>query len=131
MPASHGQQKQREKQKKKREAAKRKHTSRPSLLDMSPQAIIRQAALLPMGPCFISADFGEDDPAGPALVSVLVTRKAPGNIVVPALALCDRTCLGIKNAFVAKPILEVELDRMVVRIGEAAGGMMPCEPLLA
>jgi len=132
MPASHGQQKQREKQKKKREAARRKHASRPSLLDMSPAAILRQAALLPMGPCFINADFGEDNPAQPRLVSVLITRKAPGNIVVPALALCDRTCLGIKNAFVARPILEVELDPMVIRIGEAhEAGMMPCEPLLA
>jgi len=63
---------------------------------------------------------------------VLVTRNGPSSIVVPALALCDRTCLGIKNAFVAKPILDVELGPMVARIGAAhQAGMMECDPLLA
>lgn len=132
MPGSHGQQKAREKQKKKREAAKRKQVSRPSLMDMSPQSIIRQAALLPMGPCFISADFREVDPDRPRLVSVLVTRKGPSNIVVPALALIDRTCLGVKNAFLAKPIPGVELGPMVKRIGDAhEAGMEVCDPLVA
>jgi hypothetical protein len=132
MPASHGQQKQREKQKKKREAARRKAEHRPGLLDLSPAAILRQAALLPMGRCFMSANWIEDDPGGAGLVSVIVTRKAPGNIVVPGIALVDRTCLGVKDGFVAKPMMEVELDPFLVRLGDAHGsGFASCSPLLA
>lgn len=132
MPASHGKQKQREKQKKKREAARKKQATRPSLLGVSQASLIRQAALLPMGPCFISADWREDDQARPRLVSVIVTRKAPGYVVIPAMALVDRTCLGVKNAFVARPMPEAELADFVTTLGEAHQvGMEPCEPLLA
>src|SRR5262249_46055192 len=84
------------------------------------------------GACFISADYDEVDAAQPRLVTVLVTRRAPAHIVVPAIALVDRTCLGVKNAFVAKPILEVDLAPMVARIGRAhEAGMIPCDPLRA
>jgi hypothetical protein len=132
MPASHGQQKQREKQRKKREAAKKRAGHRPGLLDLSPATILRQAALLPMGSCFISSDWFDDDLQHPRLVSVIVTRKAPQNIVVPAIALVDRTCLGVKNGFVAKPMVDVELDPFIVRLGEAhESGMEPCSPLIA
>ncbi len=132
MPASHGQQKKREKQKKKREAARNDRVSRPQLPALGPQAIIRQAALLPVGPSFISADWQVADAALPRLVTVLVTRKAPGRIVVPAIALVDRTCLGVKNAFVAKPISELELPALVGQVGAAHEvGMVPCDFLTA
>jgi hypothetical protein len=132
MPASHGQQKQREKQKKKREAAKRAHVSRPQLPALGPQAIIKQAALLPVGPTFISADWRDTDVALPRLVTILATRKAPGHIVVPSIVLIDRTCLGVKNAFVAKPISELELPAMASQIGAAhEGGMIEIDWLTA
>lgn len=132
MPSSHGQQKQREKQKKKREAARRDHPPRAQLLGLGPQAIIKQAALLPVGPTFISADWEDSDLALPRLVTVLATRKAPGRIVVPAIALVDRTCLGVKNAFVAKPISELELPALAAQIGAAHEvGMVPCAFLTA
>jgi len=132
MPASHGKQKQREKQKKKREAARRKQAARPNLLDVGQAAIVREAALLPVGPCFISSDWRDADRARPRLVSVVVTRKAPGRFVVPSLALVDRTCLGVKDAFVARPMPEIELLAFVASVGEAHGvGMEPCELLVA
>jgi hypothetical protein len=132
MPASHGQQKQREKQKKKRDAAKRKGVHRPGLLGLSPAAVLRQAALLPMGRCFISASLTEDDPRMPALVSVIVTRAAPGGVVVPGIALVDRTCLGVKNGFVGRPMPDVELDPFLHELGKAHGSALtPCTPLVA
>jgi hypothetical protein len=132
MPASHGKQKQREKQKKKREAAKKKHATRPSIADRGLSWILREAAKLPVGRCFISADFADEDLDRPRLVSVLVSRDAPGGIVIPALALIDRTCLGVKNAFVGEPFLAAELDRFAASVGEAHEvGMMQCDFLLA
>ena len=132
MPASHGQQKQREKQKKKRDAATHPRPPRLTGLDLSPANILRQAALLPLGPCFISADWRDGDLARPRLVSVIDTRKAPGNIVVPGIALVDRTCLGVKNGFVAKPMRESELDPFITQLGAAHEvGMERCEPLVA
>jgi hypothetical protein len=132
MPSSHGQQKQREKQKKKREAARKDHVARPAFHGLGPQAIIRQAALLPVGPSFISADWEEADPAQPRLVSVLITRKAPGRILVPAIVLVDRTCLGVKNSFVAKPMFEAELPALLGPMGSThPGGMVPCDWLVA
>jgi hypothetical protein len=102
------------------------------MLDLSPAGILRQAALLPMGRCFMSANWIEDDAGQSGLVSVIVTRKAPGEIVVPGIALVDRTCLGVKNGFVARPILEAELDPFLLKVGDAHGsGMASCSPLLA
>lgn len=132
MPASHGKQKQREKQKKKREAAKRKAAHRPSLADLSPTSVLRQAAALPVGRCFVSADVEDASLEMPRLVSVVVTRRSPVGIVVPAMALVDRTCLGVKNAFVAQPMIEAEVDRFIANIGEAHQvGMKECDFLFA
>ena len=132
MPANPGQQKKREKHKKKREAAQHPHASRVPGLDLSPQAILKQAALLPAGPSFISGDWKVKDEAQPRLVSVVVTRKAPTGLVIPALVLVDRTCLGVKNAFVAKPMHEPELERFLAQVGEAHEiGMVACDLLAA
>ncbi len=52
--------------------------------------------------------------------------------MVPSIALVDRTCLGVKNAFVAKPIAEVELPAMLAQMGSThPGGMVPCDWLVA
>jgi hypothetical protein len=132
MPANPGQQKKHEKHKKKREAAKHPHATRLSQLDLGPQAILRQAALLPPGPSFISSDWEQSDTAQPRLVSVMVTRKAPAGIVIAAMVLVDRTCLGVKNAFVAKPLREADLVSFAEQIGQAHQvGMVPCDLLVA
>lgn len=132
MPANPGQQKKREKHKKKRDAVIRQHPTRHPQLDLSPAAILRQAALLPPGPSFISGDWELDNPALPRLVSVVVTRRAPAGMVIPALVLVDRTCLGVKNAFVAKPLREAELASFVAQVGQAHEvAMVRCELLVA
>jgi hypothetical protein len=132
MPANPGQQKKREKHKKKREAVSRQHPTRHPQLDLSPAAILRQAALLSPGPSFISGDWKLMDEAQPRLVSVVITRKAPAGIVIPALVLVDRTCLGVKNAFVAKPMREAELESFLAQVGQAHEvGMVECDLLVA
>src|SRR5436309_2135769 len=101
MPSSPGKQKQREKQKKKREVARRRasiKSARPGP-SFDQASILRQAAKLPPGQAYVSADFTLERMDPPRLVSVVLTREAPGGIVLPALALVDRTCLGVKNAF--------------------------------
>ena len=131
MPASPGKQKQREKQKKKREIARRRNAARPGP-SFSQASILRQAAQLPHGQAYVSADFTLERMDPPRLVSVVLTRKAPGGIVVASLALVDRTCLGVKNAFVAEPMLEYNFGSFLAEVGRAhEGGMVPCELLVA
>ena len=131
MPASPGKQKQREKQKKKRDLAKRRNAARPGP-SFTQASILRQAAQLPHGQAYVSADFTDERMDPPRLVSVVGTRKAPGGIVLPALALVDRTCLGVKNAFVAEPVLEYHFRSFLAEVGRAhEGGMVPCELLVA
>jgi hypothetical protein len=131
MPSSPGKQKQLAKQKKKREAARRKHAPAP-MVAASRAALLRQAALLPHGPSWVSADFTMARMDPPRLVSVVVTRKAPGGVLLPALALVDRTCLGVKNAFVAEPLTEYQLGSFILEVGNAhEGGMVQCELAVA
>jgi hypothetical protein len=131
MPANPGKQKQAARQKKKRDAARRAHAPRPTLAP-SRAAILRKAAELPAGPSWVSADFTMTRMDPPRLVTVVVTRKAPGGIYLPALALVDRTCLGVKNAFVAEPLGEYELGAFIGDVGRAhEGGMVPCELAVA
>ncbi len=132
MPAKPGQQKKHEKHKKKRQAVVRQHPTRHPQLDLSPAAILRQAALLPPGPSFISGDWKVADEAQPRLVSVVITRQAPAGMLIPALMLVDRTCLGVKNAFVAKPMREAELESFLAQVGQAHEiGMVACNLLVA
>jgi hypothetical protein len=127
MPSNPGKQKQAARQKKKREAARRAHAPRPSL-SPSREALLRKAADLPPGPSWVSADFTMTRMDPPRLVTVVVTRKGPGGVYLPALALLDRTCLGVKNAFVAEPLGEYELGSFIADVGTAhEGGMVPCE----
>lgn len=131
MPSSPGKQKQLAKQKKKREAARRRHAPAPAIA-ASRAALLRQAALLPHGPSYVSADFTMTRMDPPRLVSVVVTRKAPGGVLLPSLALVDRTCLGVKNAFVAEPVTEYQLGSFILEVGRAhEGGMVPCELAVA
>jgi hypothetical protein len=129
MPSSHGKQKQAAKHKKKRELARRSVVKRTPD-SVTKAAMLRQAAMLPPGPTYISADFRETDP--PRLVSVLATRRAPGGVLLPGIALVDRTCFGVKNGFVAEPIGVLDLSDLVAQMGQAhEGGMVPCELLVA
>lgn len=132
MPSSHGRQKQLAKQKKKREQARQKVARVPSRDAVGQEALVREAVAYPQGPAFISGDWADEDAAMPPLVTVIVTRVVPGGLVVPSIVLVDRTCLGVKNAFVARPMARSELAGFVAKIGEAfPRGMVPCELLVA
>lgn len=131
MPAKPGQQKKAAKQKKKRDLARRKHALPPQLA-VTRAAILRQAAIYPHGQAYVSADFTMTRLDPPRLVTVVVTRKAPGGRILPSLALVDRTCLGVKNAFVAEVLTEYDFEGFLHQVGTAhEGGMVPCELAVA
>lgn len=131
MPANHGKQKQKEKQKKKREIARKRASRGQSALAMpSTSAILKMAGRLPFGPCFVSADWDQEVDGAPTLVTIVATRLSPQGVLIPAIALVDRTCLGVKNAFVAQPISEIELHRWLEPMRQAHGDMRQVEPIL-
>src|SRR3954467_13958776 len=77
--------------------------------------LARSAVHEPFGPCFVSATW--DDLESPALVSVVITRGQPGRRIVMAIALVDRTCLGVKDAFVREMISSREVSDFVDQVG--------------
>jgi hypothetical protein len=127
MPATPGKQKQAQKHKKKR-ALSKKRTEHSLATKLSRAAVLRQASTYPQGPSYVSADFAMTRMDPPRLVSVIVTRKVPGGGLLPALALVDRTCLGVKNAFVAEVMSAYEFQGFLLEVGRAhEGGLVPCE----
>jgi hypothetical protein len=91
--------------------------------------LIRGAVRGEFGPCFINSEWS--DLEIPALVSVVVTRKLPTGELLPVLALVDRTCLGVKNAFTAEPLVPHELAGFVESVGQVHADMLSIEPLIA
>jgi hypothetical protein len=92
----------------------------------------RHAHLLPFGPAFLSAGWRDETPDVPPPVVVVVTRKGPGQWLVPALALVDRTCLGVKSALEPGRMRGAELLALlesVPLLGEV--GFEPCPVALA
>ena len=88
------------------------------------------ASGLPFGPAWVSAALHGDNEL-PLLVKVVVTRRLAGGVLLPHVALVDRTCLGIKNAFVMKPAGEAEVAQRVASMGRDGDPLKQCEPLLA
>ena len=132
MPASHAKQKKALKHKKKRDAAKQKARETTRLaLRPSEKEMLRMAAGRPLGPAFVSESLDDVDPAMPALISVIVTRWGPGQMLLGALVLVDRTCLGVKNAMLFPPQTEAEMEARVARMGEMIGTLRRAEPLVA
>ncbi len=132
MPTSHAKQKKALKHKKKREAAslKARETTR-LLFRPTSREFLRLAAGRPLGPAFMSSDWESGNPSLPELVSVIVTRRAPGQVLIGGLVLVDRTCLGVKNAIVFPPQTDLDLEERVARIGEKIGSLRRVEPLQA
>lgn len=127
MPSHHGKQKQLAKRKKKRENAQRKARPGAPSPAVSQAAIVREALALPHGPSFLSAGWRSADERGPQLVTAVVTRVGPGGLLIPSIALVDRTCLGIKNGFIGRPATRAELDTWLARIAAAHGGVEPAD----
>jgi hypothetical protein len=56
----------------------------------------------------------------------------PGGMFLPVIALVDRTCLGVKNAFASQPLTEWDLGGFIAELGAVhEGGMVPCELVVA
>ncbi|MCP4604138.1 MAG: hypothetical protein GY847_27060 [Proteobacteria bacterium] len=77
-----------------------------------------EVAKLPYGPCFLSEQWRETHDR-PGLVSVLLTRVLPDGRYLAGVAIVDRTCLGIKNAFKTKPLSATGLDQYSERMSSA------------
>lgn len=118
-----------EKKRKERALTKKKAEAlaakRPSPLEL----LVRAASRAELAEAFVSA--GWDHPEDPALVSVLVTRPLPNGDVAVAMALVDRTCLGIKDARVFEPMSTASVPVLLERLGAPHGGMEKCDALLA
>ncbi len=86
----------------------------------------------PFGPCYISRGWDVTSDPMPALVTVVVTRRLPTVEIAAGVAMVDRTCMGVKNGFVARPLRPGELERVLpARIGLPHGGMVRCDLLVA
>lgn len=85
-------------------------------------------ARAPFGPCALSRFW--DNEKTPELVTAVITRALPDGEFLPAIALVDRTCLGVKNAFVGAPVSAVELGELLEEIGRPHGGMETADALM-
>jgi hypothetical protein len=127
----HGRQKRLAEQKKKRVAKSKNKANRPSLDEAAMlRRLVSEASAAPFGPTWISAGWEriEDEPE---LVSIVITRKLTGPYALPMLLLVDRTCLGVKSAMVARPMIGPELERFLQALAEAHGGLVPVDLLVA
>jgi hypothetical protein len=131
MSGDRGRQKSLAKHKKKRELVKKKEAQRRLAAPSLAESLIRRASTLPHGPTYISSNWSDDSQSIPSLVSIVVTRQMPDGTLMPGVALVDRTCLGVKNGFVGRPVTRSELDGFLARMDEAQGGMEACELLVA
>jgi hypothetical protein len=119
--------KKKEKARKRRELLKKQARAETLRRERAGELLVRSAASAPFGPCWLS--LGWDDEQDAALVSALVTRRLGDGRLLPATALVDRTCLGLKDGFLDEPLLRSELDVLCERLGAAHGGMVECEPI--
>jgi hypothetical protein len=116
MPSHRGHQKKLEKKKKKRLAAQQ--GTRAVAAVPTQKAYERLAAASPFGPAFMSTGWRSAEENDPALVTVVLSRALPDGMFVAEMCLVDRTCLGIKNAYVTPPLTRAGLDDMVDRLQE-------------
>jgi hypothetical protein len=110
-------------------AKKRKRVAETARPDREAR-LIAAASRAPLGPCFIGVEWDDEAAELPELVNVVVTRRLAEGDLIATVALVDRTCLGIKDASVAGPLSDNELDEYVDKLG-AAQEMQPCEPEVA
>jgi len=113
MSSHRGRQKSLEKKKNKRVVAAR--NAARSSLSSSRSATLKLAASSPFGPAFMSGAWRSEDELAPGLVSVIFTRVLPDRTFLVESCLVDRTCLGVKDAFVKGPLTPAELDAFVAR----------------
>ena len=74
---------------------------------------------------------GWDEESAANLVSVTVTRVLGNGLLLPALVLVDRACLGAKDGPLRPPRARMELESELDALYIAYGGWEYCEPLIA
>ena len=126
-----------EKRRKKRDATHRGASNRTAsgstaLSSTSKAAFIQEAASCPVGQCYISRNWDAPASPMPSLVMVVLPRSLPHGRIAAGVAMVDRTCIGVKNGFVTRPLLPRDFDRLLkVQMGALHGGMVPCDLLVA
>jgi hypothetical protein len=124
-------QKKLEKHRAKRAAAKQELARRQAHHSGGLTALVRAGAAAPFGPCWVSSALGADDDPMPALITVIVTRQLRARQLLAHVALVDRTCLGVKNAFVMAPGSESDMELRAQSFGESGDTLERCDPLVA
>ena len=117
MPSHRGHQKKLERKKKQRLAVQR--DARAATTVPTQKSLERIAAASPFGPAFMSAGWKSTDEKDPPLVSLILSRALADGTFVVEMCLIDRTCLGIKNAYVTAALTRTALAEMVDRLQEA------------
>ena len=117
MSSNRGRQKSLEKKKKKRVEVRT--MAAKARVASSPGALVALAKTSPFGPVFMTGAWRFDDEETPALVSAIFTRRLPDGSYVLLCCLIDRTCLGVKDAFVKTSFGDDELDDLLARYAEA------------
>lgn len=118
-----------EKNKKKRQIANKRARADATQKPTPEQRALALGARSPFGRCAISLGW-KDEESLPELVTAVVTRALPDGTLLPVIALVDRTCLGVKNAFVAPPLAASDLEALLDEIGRPHGGWEASEPLV-
>ena len=109
-------QKKLEKQKKKRDAARSAVSGRPR--EMALRQLLTRAESAPFGPAWASKEWQSGDASAPGLVTVVLTRELPDHSLVAAVALVDRTCLGVKNGHALGPLRGKDIDVLLAKLGQ-------------
>lgn len=111
-------QKQREKQKK-----RRAHAGRPGAKATNPMAaaaaeqqIVDRLLSNPPGPAFISRNW--QIPSEPRLHCIVASRILDENTLVPVVILVDLGCVGVRDAYLSKPVTPDGLQDLVNRLRE-------------
>lgn len=76
--------------------------------------LLSRVAQAPAGQAWASVEWRD---AAPALVTVVVSRKLPDGALVVAVALVDRTSVGIKNGQLRGPLRGKEVDAFIAQLG--------------
>jgi hypothetical protein len=93
--------------------------------------LLRLAQGAPFGPAWISTSIDEPDAdESPALITVAVTRRVRG-LLVAEILIVDRTCLGVKNAFLLPLVTEQDLRVTLADLARAGNMLRECQPLEA
>ena len=128
MSTDRARQKKLEKHKKKRAEARRDRASAAPPTTLA--GLVREAVTKPFGPAWVAASIHDVDAAVPELVHVVITRRLAADVLLAEVVLVDRTCLGVKNAFVMQPKSEAELEALIAELSTRQP-MVPCDTLFA